>query len=345
MNKIGNLQSKIWGLDSKINSLEEIRQLLNLNYYESIDYLSKDNGLSDEDKTLRHHWIDISPNRNYRTASGDTIEYFTATGFIETTLPKTKAFADDECQFLLPRERRVSDYRCHVIYLNFHNRYYCIIYGSNSAFKAKSILMGNGFKNHRKPEWGKVDDKPAQFNLSNDIFYWEFNKYSQQEIIDTPNGQIEIRDIKGIDRGSERNRCNTSGTGPNYMNEITSKSSLGCNYSISESDFELATSKVNIITGINQYSDCTIDPSRTIFFLPNNGFEPIHGREADLLLHIYSEVIPGLLVAYNRDRSSGNWTANESAAAQRRWALDVIKELCQFHEISLDEIAATLSPE
>lgn len=340
MAKIGKLQVKIWGLDTEIKTLQSVRNLLNINYHEPIEYLSDYDNLGERDKTLMHSWGSVSPDKVIQIQNGNAIEnvnYFTATGFLEAALPISKAFADDSYSYLLSRDRRVNNYTSNVIFLNFRGRIYSIIYGGSSSFNVKTILMGNGFKNRKKAEWGKIDDKPAQYNLSNDFFYWAFNKHHNQLPVNTIFGNIEIRDIKGIGRLSERTQCDTKGTGPNYVNEISSKSSLGSNQSVYESDFELVTSKVNAIMCLDQYTDCIIDMTRS-FFPEGDLVIPIFGKEDVLLLHIYLEIIPGLISVYNKEKALGEWTISESAAARRRWALDVINELCLFNQLTLDEI-------
>lgn len=341
MSSVNKLHSKIWAMDDKITTLDSVRSLLTLNYYEPIEYLSAYSSMAPNERTLLHHWASVSPNKKYeliRNGRIEDIKYFTATGILEQPVAKTRAFVDDTYTQLLSRERRITSYNSNAIFVDFNGKIYSIVYGTRSAFSARTILMGNGNKTRRKPEWGKIDDKPASFNLNNDYFYWKFNKYDNDIIIQTDLGNIEIRDINGIGHSSERKQCSTKGNGPNYLNDISSKSSLGCNYSIYESDFELVSLKASIITCINEYADCMIDKSRTVFLLPNDQVEFITGKEELLLLHIYLEIIPGLISIYNRDKRQGNWTITESAAAQRRWALDAINELCWFHQLTLDEL-------
>lgn len=340
MSRGSKLQARIWCMDTNLTTLDSIRDLLALNYYEPIEYLTT-HPINSSEKTLLHRWNNISQTCSYQIRISDTIhtvEYFTAVGFLEKSAPKTKAFADDEFSSLLSRDRRITEYRSNAIFLKFHERIFAIIYGSNSAFNVRTILMGNGFSHRRKPEWGKIDDKPSSYNLSNDFFYWKFNKYDKHELISSNGTSIEVRDVKGIGRLSEREQCDTKGFGPNYLNEISSKSSLGCNHSIYQSDFELVTEKVNMIACLNQNADCTIDLARTTFRLPNGQVDPVYGNEVNLLLHIYLELIPSLTSAYNNENSSGIWNTRISTAAQKTWSLDVISELCQLHNITLDEI-------
>jgi len=339
------LYGRIWGFDSDI-TLSSVQNLLALNYQESIGYLAGRNDLklSVRDSTLMHHWSDTSSVKTYTTQTkhgSEKIRYFTAKGNFETAVPSTSAFTDEEQTTLLSRERRVYEHESHVIFLQKAERLYSIVYGNNAAEKVRSILMGNGFTTRRKTAWGKIDTRLAQYSLSSDFFYWAFHKQQNNAPISTSYGNVSISDVEGMGRLSERNQHNTKGTGSHCIEEISNKSALGINQTIYESDFFFSIASIQLVLNLKAQAECVIDVCRSLILNPQNGqFDGIQGREDEVFLKLYLEVIPGLLGAYNGEISKNTWTNSQAIQAQKDWALEVIEDLGRHHNLQIQDITS-----
>lgn len=337
-NRRTGLRSKIWALDTEL-TLEGLNKLFELDYNEPIKYLhSNDYGdYSPEDKTLLHRWESNGEIHTFDLNDEDNskIRYVIAFGHMEKQASESNAYFDEERRVLLPRAKRVHPYEAGVIFLEISNRLYSIVYGSNSAFDVKSILMGAGNGVRRKSEWGKIEVNPQQYKLDSDFYYWLFNKHKTKSIINTVYGDYEIRDVEGIGRLSDRQQHNTKGKGPKSTDELSNKTALGVNQSIYESDFNIFGPNIDLCVSLGE--QCITDGSRTIL---SNGKEifNINYLKPDFLMKLYTEIIPGLYQAYNIEKSQNRWTSIHSRQAKKEWAMEVIEELAQYHSILASEV-------
>jgi hypothetical protein len=333
------IYSQIWGLDPGF-TFQRIRNLFLLNYFEPIDYLSDMPALNDDDKTLLHRWECNDSQDTYTLISQEDtykLQYLLAKGIYERAMPKTSAFIDEDGEILLPRDRRIFESESKVIFFEKDNRLYSIVYGSRSSASIRTILMGSGFKQRRRPEWGTVDNKLAQFRLDSDFFYWMFFRYQMKKPIQTHFGAVAIDDIEGIGRYSAKKQHDTKSKGPNCINEISHKSALGINQLVYETSITFTMPNIQIIVCLSGFSEAIVDFGRSVSINPSNGqFDTVD--EVSTLLKLYLEIIPGLIGAYNSDRSRGRWTTTASTLAKKRWALDVIEELANHHSLSKNDL-------
>lgn len=333
-NSFSSFKTSIWGMDHSL-SLEDIQRIQqDIDYTENIEYLDEYR-LDEGDKKLLHNWEITSDIKYYQPKNSEVpIRYYTSEGHFESAVSKQNAFVDSHFKQLLPRDRRISQKTSHVIFLEMNERVYSIVYGGASAFQVRTILMGRGLKQRRREEWGKVDETLPQYTFGSDFFYWIYNKYETGGIVQTPNGDVQIRDVEGIGRFSDRQQHNTRGRGPKSTGEISNKTALGIDQLVYESDFILDFDNMNLIFGMDEYGSCTIDKKRTIYIDDNGDIGGVVGKEPDILLSLYIDILPGLLSAYHEEQLKKTWTPVLALQAKRNWATDVIIELCLHHGIT-----------
>lgn len=338
----GNIYTQIWGLDNTL-SLEEVADLMSkIDYSEKISYLEEVQDLSAKDKTLYHCWEAPTEIDSFRTANhgeDGIVRYFTNVGKIEIPYTENEAYLDNEQTKLLPRERRIKKQRIKILFFEYAQKVYSVVYGSKSDVKIKSILMGQGYKERKKKEWGKIEFPLSQYHLSSDFFYWMYYKYIKQQILTTPHGAIQIKDVEGIGRFSERKQHDTRGTGPKSISELSNKTALGINQLVYESDFIIIYEKdLQINFCLNMDSSLTIDKKRSLVTKDKGVAEGITGNEVYLLLKFYLDILPGLSRTYTIEQENGSWSEKHSREARKEYALEVIRDLCFLHNIKPEEI-------
>jgi hypothetical protein len=336
--RASKINAEIWGLDESI-TLERVQELQRMNYHESIEYLVNRKELNAHEKTLMQRWESDSEILTYRIVENENINiirYFKAKGIYEKPLPVAQAIIGD---VVLPKINRVSTHSANTIFLENNGRIYVIVYGQGSIVPIRTILMGGGQKHRRRAEWGDIQQKLVQFNLESDFFYWLFNKKSCDSTISTGCGEINILDIEGIGRSTERRQQTIRAHGSNSINEISNKTALGISQNIEDSDIAVLTPKLDAILCLKNFSECSIDINRSqMIQVTGESFSPIHGYEVSFLLYIYLEVIPGLISIYNADRSNNKWSSPLAAQVKRKWSIEVIRELIHMHNIPQSEL-------
>ncbi|MGG3469096.1 hypothetical protein ABES02_16645 [Neobacillus pocheonensis] len=85
------------------------------------------------------------------------------------------------------------------------------------------------------------------------------------------------------------------------------------------------------------------DKKRTFYNDDTGEIHGIVGREPEVLLSLYLEILPGLLSAYHRDQQNVVWTPTQAIQAIRDWAIEVIEELCLHHGITKHDLMTLLS--
>jgi hypothetical protein len=335
----GQFRTSIWGLDHSF-TLEDVQRLqTQINYNESIEYLLDRGDIEPNDTRLLHHWEITSPIRLYQPRNGEeAFRYYIAEGHFEVAASPNNAFVDHDHTILLPRERRVYPRVANVIFVEIHGRVYSIVYGGNADFSVRTILMGRGLRHRRREEWGNLDEKLPQYTLGSDFFYWMYNKYGASGIVTSSFGDIEIRDVEGIGRFSDRQQHNTRGRGPNSTDELSNKTALGIDQLVYESDFNLSFENMNINLCMDEHSNCIIDRRRSVYIEDTGDVNGIEGQEPELLLSLYLEVIPGLLSAYHQEMQDRTWTPTLAQQAKRTWAIEVIEELSLHHGITKNDL-------
>lgn len=341
MSQATQLRCCIWGLDSEL-TLEDVQRLqTEIDYTETIEYLSDRNDLelSDFEKKLMHRWEIIQDISLYQPRNtNDAIRYYIAKGIFETSRSEASAFMDSEKKKILPRDLRIYPNEGTVIFVELANRVYAIVYGTSAAFQVRTILMGRGLKHRRREEWKEIDVRLPQYSMGSDFYYWMYHRYHTQSVINTKYGDIEISDVIGIGRFSERQQHNTRGKGPNSTNELSNKTALGVDQLVYESDFVLEFDNLRLTLCLSENSNCIIDTRRTFIVRDTGDIEGVEGNETQILLSLYLEIIPGLISAYHSDHSNHRWNTDISRNAKRQWALDVIEELCMHHGITKQDL-------
>ncbi|MEN2468005.1 hypothetical protein [Ornithinibacillus sp. JPR2-1] len=339
----GFLHTQIWGLDNMM-SLEDVIGLMHsMDYSEKIHYLEGKDDLSINDISLNHCWEKPSEIKCFSTANkkeNEVVRYFSNVGIIEVPIPENDAYIDPERTKLLPRDRRIKVHKVNTIFFEYFQKVYAIVFGSKNDVKIKSVLMGQGYRERKKKEWGKVEFPLPQYQLSSEFFYWMYYKYLKQQNLTTPHGVIKINDVEGIGRYSDRKQHDTRGTGPKSTSELSNMTALGINQLVYKSDFNLTyENSIRVNFCLNTDSSLTIDKKRSLITKSNEVPEGISGNEEFILLKFYLDILPGLSRAYSIDQDNGSWSESHSRKARKEYALEVIRDLCSIHNIKPEEIS------
>ncbi len=330
---------EIWGMDRDL-SLNDIINLLNLDYNKPIDYLTEYTNLSVYDKTLQNKWLPTN-NQNFTietlTIAGQNIQYINAIGQYEDQVGPTRGIVNGTP---LPREVRVFNKSINAVFFHYNGRVYCVLdVGTSQASRVRSLLFGQN-RSNRIEEWGTVEFRNLDFySLDSRFFYWIFSKRGQA--LNFPhfnNGQVNVVDISAVSQLADRDAYDSTSQGANVLGSLQALSGLGSNQSIYNGGFYfLKDGTFNYFMRIATDCSCIVDLSRSNI---HNGteFDLIQNNFSKAVLTIYTFLFPGLKSLFNQEQGEGLWNFSQEAEQRKQWALEVVRELCEENSIDLEEL-------
>jgi|GEM_PF-4768509 len=330
----------VWALDPEL-SIDDIPELLNLDYSKYIEYLNgADRDLNEFDRKLLHRWREYSNtqgiNIQSKEISGLTIRCVSAYAFIESPAPQNQAVIGD---FVLPRERRVSPTELPVFFFEYMRRVYAIVVGPEYKTRyIRSALMGGGRNpDEQHTRWKKVQFKDIpNYTFSSDFFYWLISK--QNTTVGTSLVNMDISDIRYLSQSADRRDVHHESEGDNLLDEAMSKTGLGVNSRVGQVGTTITCPGANLRFILFETGDCYVDNYLSSVIGPTGEIEPFENYLDIGALMLYAIVLPELKSAFNHEKDSLQWTTRHQADSRKTWALGAINELCSENDISIEEI-------
>lgn len=330
----------IWALDPQVQ-LEQIPELLGIDYSREIDYLQEFE-LSELDKKLLNRWVEYDQahgfNIQQQEVLGTVVRYIIAKAYFETSAPPESAIIEGYGP--LPRDRRIAPNEMPVLFFESHRRVYVIVTGSDYKTRhIRTVLMGGGRlsdENHRR--WGKVQTKEiSNYSFNSEFFYWLISQ--QNSTITVGDINLDISDIRYLSQtGTERTDVRHESQGANITDEAISKTGLGVNSRVGQVGTTIGFTGGNYRLILFENGSVWIDNNLSSINGTTGELEPFESNLEIGSLSLYASILPLLKTAFNSDRDQGRWTVELQANARKLWALGAINELCSENEIAINEI-------
>jgi len=252
----------------------------------------------------------------------ENIRYLVREAYVETSKRKSNMFGEDGT--ILPKEQRTVIETVQTIFIERTGRVYSILFTANitSTNKVKR-LFGEHLKEIENEEGVNITD----YRLDPDLFYWLFYKHENHNGLIEP--RFEVESIAGFIGNIADETHTVTGTSDVTPSLLITKAFVSKYHPFKSLDVLLkyANYKLNFI--FNDSSECYIRPSCSI---PNLRID----KKIASSLIIYGFIIPRLFLLFNNDETWGDEATRTDFA--KNIGKDVIKEIADFHELSLDEI-------
>jgi hypothetical protein len=344
--KSKEMRLSVWELDKDLN-LENVISNLQLNYNQSIDYLSDREDLPEIDRTLQNGWHPGNGETTFKIneiqIANEKIKYIHAVGYYEKAESKDRAIinGDIENGIVVPRHLRVFNRSCETIFFELNNRVYAVIEVSPSEEgKVRSVLFGQGRKENKKVEWKKINYQDVkQFKFDSKFFYWLLSKVGKEFCHESdPNYKISLVDVSAVAQLTDKEEYDSTSKGTNVLGSLPALSGLGSNHSVYEAGFSFNLPNMSLTLRISDNSTCYINLDASTVTNEKNESVSVKYEYVKVVLTVYVILLLTLKKSYNNDVSTGNWTTDEEAFQRKQWGLFVIRELCVENEITLEDI-------
>ena len=224
----------------------------------------------------------------------------------------------------VPRDIAVGTRRSHVLFVERKGSIIVLVASSKSYFsKIRTKLFKNG-----KMQWGELSYK--DISLEREFFYWLMSKKGYQIQLGTE--EYILHDLDAFNCITEREQHQYKGTGQGIDEEAPVGAMVSLKNFFTGLGIMLGNNK-NIIK-FTLFNNLETDISfLDSHILTDNGFDFFKGP--DLVLKIYFQIIPALLMAYNCQRST--WSHDEKEF-RKVVALRAIREIMNETELSIQDI-------
>lgn len=332
----------VWGMDPKI-TLDEVPKLLRMDYNTSINYLTDKKHLSYNEKHLLNEWVSPKRNKTFtisqKKLAGEDVRFIQAVGKYETAASVNKAIIDNQ---VLPREYRVFNHTVDAVFFEVEGRVYCALEASSTQEgKVRSALFGQGRKEKKKEEWGKVDyQKIAAFSIDSKFFYWLFSKRGTTLKLPIGKGktyEINLVDISAVSQLADKNAYDNKSEGADVLGSLPALSGLGTNQSVYEGGIHLTNNDVTLKMSIHYDCSCYIDSGRSTL-TSQSQVNNIDNDFPGFVLVIYKLLFPGMFALHNQETRLGHWDQAKEEVQRKNWALKVIKELSDENGITYKDL-------
>jgi hypothetical protein len=328
----------LWSLDPEI-SLDDIPELLSLEYAREISYLEGINGLVNFDRTLMHRWMPYSEDKGFSIQTyeilGITVSCIPAKALIETAAPRDEAVFGT---FVLPRNKRIQQSILEVFFFELAGRVYTIVKGPEYKTRyVRTNLMGASRKaDDQHKGWKKVQfNNIANYSFPSEFFYWLISKENQT--IKTEIFDLQISDIRFLSQSVDRKDIKHESEGRNLLHEAVPKTGLGINTKVGQVGTTIISEEGTIRFVLYETGESSVDIYESAINSSNGEIEPFDQQLDIGSLMLYAVILPALKAAFNADKGK-LWTVQHQADSRKHWALGAINELCAENQITFDEI-------